>query len=68
MTFAWRAEISEDMMKKPTKAKPEAERISKGRREVTKKASYVIPAVLSLAVTPSFAAAASAATGAKRKT
>jgi hypothetical protein len=55
------------MMKKPTKGQAEPERISKGRREVTKKASYVIPAVLSLAVTPSFAAAASAANGQKRR-
>lgn len=35
------------------------------RREVIKKASYVVPAVLTLAVKPSFSSAASGTTGAK---
>jgi hypothetical protein len=49
-------------MKKTTTKKPAS--VSKSRRDITKKASYVIPAVLTLAVTPSFASAAS---GKRRK-
>jgi hypothetical protein len=45
-------------MSKPTKP------VSKTRREITKKATYVIPAVMTMAVMPSFAAAAS---GVKKK-
>ena len=43
--------------KSSTTRKPTA--VSKTRRDFTKKATYVVPAVLTLAVAPSFAAAAS---------
>ena len=52
-------------MKKTTTSKTAG--ISKSRREITKKASYVVPAVLTLAVTPSFASAASGNKKRKRK-
>jgi hypothetical protein len=44
-----------------------AQGVSKSRREIAKKASYVIPAVLTLAVAPSFASAASGPSPRKRK-
>lgn len=37
--------------------------VSRTRREIIKKGSYVVPAVLTLAVKPSFAAAASGSGG-----
>jgi hypothetical protein len=43
------------MKKSTTKTQP----VSKARREIAKKATYAIPAVLTLAVSPSFASAAS---------
>lgn len=49
-------------MSKPKKKA--AGKVSKARRDITKKAAYAIPAVLTLAVMPSFAAAAS---GTKRR-
>ncbi len=52
-------------MKKTPAKKPAS--VSQTRREITKKASYVIPAVLTLAVTPSFASAASGKKPRKRK-
>jgi hypothetical protein len=45
------------MVMSKVKSKPKT--VSKSRREIAKKATYVIPAVLTLAVKPSFAAAAS---------
>jgi len=44
--------------KKPVAKKPT--RVSNSRREIAKKAAYAVPAILTLAVAPSFAAAASA--------
>jgi hypothetical protein len=44
-------------MKKPAQKK--AAPVSTTRREIAKKATYVIPAVLTLSVVPSFASAAS---------